>query len=103
MAVIYNNLVAADDTVLYGELLPILRIMLTQLWNPRFIDHMISPVLTYSLMGLKVQVIEAFFQDQRLVLRPTKLYDFTHGNDAAFKVFTQWYMGKPIRDTVQAP
>ncbi|KAE8328515.1 hypothetical protein BDV39DRAFT_174102 [Aspergillus sergii] len=103
MAVVYNNLVATDDTVLYGELLPILRIMLTQLWNLRFIHHMVSPVLIFSLMGLKVRVIEAFFQDQRLVLRPTKLYDFTHGNDAAFKVFAQWYMGKPIGDTIQAP
>ncbi|KNG91726.1 hypothetical protein ANOM_000216 [Aspergillus nomiae NRRL 13137] len=100
MAVIYNNLVATDDTVLSGELLPILRIMLAQLMKRQFVHQMVSPVLIISLMGLKARVIEAFFKDQRLVVRPTKMYDFTHGNDAAFKVFVQWYMGQPIGDTV---
>ncbi|KAB8264339.1 hypothetical protein BDV32DRAFT_135271 [Aspergillus pseudonomiae] len=100
MAVIYNNLVATDDTVLCGELLPILRIMLAQLMKWEFVHQMVSPVLIISLMGLKVRVIEAFFKDQKLVVRPTKMYDFTHGNDAAFKVFAQWYMGQPIGDTV---
>ncbi|KAB8200110.1 hypothetical protein BDV34DRAFT_230561 [Aspergillus parasiticus] len=51
MAVMYNNLVATDDTVLYCELLPILRIMLTQLWNPRFIHHMVSSVLIFFTHG----------------------------------------------------
>lgn len=53
-----------------------------------------------SLMGFRPRVIEAYFKDNRLVLRPTKLYDFTHGNDAAFKTFAQWYLGSPIGDTM---
>ncbi|CAG8908029.1 unnamed protein product [Penicillium egyptiacum] len=35
-AVMYNNLVATDSTVLYGELIPTLRIMLTQLRKRKF-------------------------------------------------------------------
>ncbi|KAA8641642.1 hypothetical protein EYZ11_006838 [Aspergillus tanneri] len=101
-AVMYNNLVAMDSTILYGELLPILRIMLTQLWKARFIRQMVSPVLILSLMGLKARVIEAYFRDHTLILRPTKIYDFTHGNNAAFKTFVQWYMGQPIGNTVEA-
>lgn len=55
----------------------------------------------FSLMGLQARVIEAYFRDQTLVLRLTKMYDFTHGNTAAFKTFVQWYMGEPVGDTVQ--
>lgn len=60
-------------------------------------------VFILSLMGFQPRVIEAFFQGQHLVLRPTKLYDFTHGNPNAFKTFAQWYMGKPIGNTMQFP
>ncbi|KAF7122064.1 hypothetical protein CNMCM5793_000019 [Aspergillus hiratsukae] len=101
-AIMYNNMVATESTILCGELLPILRIMLTQFWKARFIHQMVSPVLIISLMGLKARVIEAYFDGQTLVMRPTKMYDFTHGNNAAFKIFAQWYMGAPVGDTVQA-
>ncbi|PYH65242.1 uncharacterized protein BO88DRAFT_349124 [Aspergillus vadensis CBS 113365] len=102
-AVMYNNLVATDSTILFGELMPILRIMLTQLRRRKFIHEMVSPVLIFSLMGLQARVIEAFFQDQNLVLRPTKMYDFSHGNSDAFKSLAQWYiLGEPIGDTTKA-
>ncbi|PYI02944.1 hypothetical protein BO78DRAFT_432520 [Aspergillus sclerotiicarbonarius CBS 121057] len=101
-AVMYNNLVATDSTILYGELISILRIMLTQLRRQKFIHQMVTPVLIFSLMGFKARVIEAFFRDGTLVLRPTKLYDFSHGNHNAFKIFAQWYIGKPIGITTEA-
>ncbi|KAK2805794.1 hypothetical protein FQN50_006070 [Emmonsiellopsis sp. PD_5] len=101
-AVMYNNLVAKDSTILCGELLPILRIMLTQFWKTQFIHQMVSPVLIFSLMGHQARVIEAYFQDRILYLRPTKMYDFSHRNPEAFKTFVQWYMGSPIGDTVLA-
>ncbi|OJI83289.1 hypothetical protein ASPTUDRAFT_124473 [Aspergillus tubingensis CBS 134.48] len=101
-AIIYNNMVATDSTILFGELMPILRIMLKQYWRAKYIHSMVSPVLVFSLMGLQARVIEAFFQGQELIIRPTKLYDFSHGNPSAFKTFTQWYMGRPIGDTTKA-
>ncbi|GKZ81077.1 hypothetical protein AnigIFM56816_005588 [Aspergillus niger] len=102
-AVMYNNLVATDSTILFGELMPILRIMLTQLRRRKFIHEMVSPVLIFSLMGLQARVIEAFFHGENLVLRPTKMYDFSHGNSDAFKSLAQWYiLGEPIGDTTQA-
>ncbi|KAL2365679.1 hypothetical protein RJZ56_001439 [Blastomyces dermatitidis] len=110
--VMYNNsLMATESTILRGELLPVLKIMHGQFRQARFASHMISPllrgiffcgVLLISLMGFKARVLEVYFEDETLVVRPTKLYDFTHGNDAAFKTFTQWYHGKPIGDTVRA-
>lgn len=60
-------------------------------------------VLIFSLMGLQARVIEAFFHGENLVLRPTKMYDFSHGNSDAFKSLAQWYiLGEPIGDTTQA-
>ncbi|KAF9890257.1 hypothetical protein FE257_006170 [Aspergillus nanangensis] len=101
----YNDLVATDSTLLFGELLPIIRIMIVQLVRRRFIHQLITPVLVISVQGLKTRVIEAYFDGQELVVRRSKLYDFTHGNNEAFKVFAEWYMGKPrgITDTAPVP
>ncbi|KAK2812587.1 hypothetical protein FQN50_001231 [Emmonsiellopsis sp. PD_5] len=101
-AVMYNNMVTTDDSmILYGELFPIVRIMITQFWKAQFAHQMVSPVLIISLMGFKARVIEAYFKNQMLVVRPTKMYDFTHANPVAFKMFVQWYMGPAIGDTIQ--
>ncbi|PGH31921.1 hypothetical protein GX50_05304 [[Emmonsia] crescens] len=95
-------MVAKDSTILHGELFPIVRIMITQFWKRKFAHQMVSPVLIISLMGFKARVIEAYFEDQTLVMRPTNMYGFTHANPAAFKTFVQWYMGPPIEDTIRA-
>ncbi|KAK2801206.1 hypothetical protein FQN51_005521 [Onygenales sp. PD_10] len=101
-AVMYNNMVTTDDSmILYGELFPMVRIMITQFWKAQFAHQMVSPVLIISLMGFKARVIEAYFKNQILAVRPTKMYDFTHANPAAFKMFVQWYMGPPVGDTIQ--
>jgi hypothetical protein len=47
--------------------------------------------------------MESYFQDQTLVVRPTKMYDFSQANPAAFKTPVQWYMGKPTGNTTQTP
>jgi hypothetical protein len=36
--------------------------------------------LIISLMGLQARVIGAYFDAEYLVLRPTKVYDFSHGS-----------------------
>ena len=55
----------------------------------------------FSLMGFQARLIETFFRDDKLVLRPTKLYDFSHGNDSAFQTLILWYMGKAIEINTQ--
>ncbi|KKZ60119.1 hypothetical protein EMCG_05144 [[Emmonsia] crescens] len=85
-AVMYNNMVATDSTILHGELFPIVRIMITQFWKRKFAHQMVSPVLIISLMGFKARVIEAYFEDQTRSHAPDKY----------------WYMGPPIGDTIRA-
>ncbi|KAL4786894.1 hypothetical protein BJX76DRAFT_63937 [Aspergillus varians] len=100
-AIMLNNMVASESTILCGELLPALRVMLMQFKKTRFLRQMVAPVMIISLMGLKARVIEFYFSNNSLVVRPTKMFDFTHANDAAFKTLAQMYLGKPIGDTVQ--
>lgn len=56
-AVMYNNLVPKDNTLLLGEILPILRIMIAQFWKAWFVHHMVSPVITSSSGLKRVRVI----------------------------------------------
>ncbi|KAL2812610.1 hypothetical protein BJX63DRAFT_396154 [Aspergillus granulosus] len=100
-AIMLNNMVASDSTVLFGELLPALRIMLLQVRRDRFLHHIITPVMIISLMGMKARVIEVYQENGTLVVRPTEMIDFTHANDDGFKQLTQWYLGKAIGDTVE--
>ncbi|KAJ5587727.1 uncharacterized protein N7459_003492 [Penicillium hispanicum] len=102
-AIIYNNMVATESTILYGELLPILRLMFAQFRRKRLRHHMMAPVLVISLMGVKCRAIEAHFDGKTLTVRPSAMYDFTHGNDAAFRTFAQWFLGKAIGDTLHVP
>lgn len=57
-------------------------------------------VLFISLLGLKARIMEFYFSNGTLVVRHTKMSDFTHGNDEAFKTLAQWYLGDAIGDTV---
>lgn len=45
-AIMYNGIVATDSTILRGELLPAICIMLTQFWKMRFVRQKVSPVIT---------------------------------------------------------
>ncbi|KAJ5542600.1 hypothetical protein N7535_005022 [Penicillium sp. DV-2018c] len=100
-AIMFNNLIPTDSSILYGELISILRIMLTQLRMSKFLHQFVTPVLIFSLMGFQARVIEAFFKDDKLVLRLTKFYDFSHGNRNAFKTFALWWLGNPVGTTTQ--
>ncbi|PYH91583.1 hypothetical protein BO71DRAFT_486103 [Aspergillus ellipticus CBS 707.79] len=77
----YNNLNGNDNELLRGELLIILRLMLEQLRKRRLLDHMVAPVLLFSLMGPQhARAIEAYYDGKDLILRATKLYDFRTKN-----------------------
>ncbi|PGH12303.1 hypothetical protein AJ79_04369 [Helicocarpus griseus UAMH5409] len=99
MAVMYNDLETNDREVLRGELLTILRLMLGQYKKRRFIPHMTVPVLLFSLMGKGGRIIEAYCDDQQLILRFTALYHFREQTITAFKDFAEWYLGNPTGDT----
>ncbi|KAG5303824.1 hypothetical protein I7I50_10708 [Histoplasma capsulatum G186AR] len=100
-AVIYNNIEENEQEYFRGELLAILRLMFGQMKQRRFIQHMISPVLVFSLMGIqRARVIESYFDGENLILRSTGLYDFREKDVKGLKDFAGWWIGNPIGDTI---
>ncbi|KAJ0425228.1 hypothetical protein BJY00DRAFT_308556 [Aspergillus carlsbadensis] len=90
---LFNTTAPTNDTVLRGELLPLLRIIETQMSRGRFIRHSITPIFVFSIIGLQCRFIEAFFQDETLVVRATELLNFEEENLDHIQLFGQFYMG----------
>ncbi|KAE8151676.1 hypothetical protein BDV25DRAFT_128574 [Aspergillus avenaceus] len=97
--IMQNDLESDDDSLLRGEVLTVIRIMLGQLKRKIFVNDMVAPVLLFSLNRRHPRVIEAYFDGRELLVRRTKAYDFTYMNADGFKTFAQWFMGNPIGDT----
>ncbi|KAE8309965.1 hypothetical protein BDV41DRAFT_566890 [Aspergillus transmontanensis] len=101
-AIAYNNVKATDQTIPPGELLLILRLMFTQLRKRRFLNHMVAPVLLFSIVGPQhARIIEAIFDGSNLVLRTTKLFDLRYKNMQGLNDFAEYFLGPPIGDTVK--
>ncbi|RAK98448.1 uncharacterized protein BO80DRAFT_503946 [Aspergillus ibericus CBS 121593] len=96
-----NNMDVGDDHLLRGEVLTVIRIMLGQLKQKAFVNHMIAPVLLFSMNRRHPRVLEAYFDGYELVIRHTKTYNFTFMNVAGFKTFAQWWVGNPVGDTTK--
>lgn len=53
-----------------------------------------SQVLLFSVVGLHhVRVLEAFFQDEELVVRTTGLYDLGKQDDELLMRLSRWWLG----------
>ncbi|OQE06108.1 hypothetical protein PENVUL_c020G04900 [Penicillium vulpinum] len=98
-AFIYNDMDATDESILRGELLVILRLMLGQLRKRRLLHHRKAPVFLVSFMGKRARAFESYFNGQALVLRTTKLYNFPEDTSIGFKSLAEWYLSSPTGDT----
>ncbi|KAK1142384.1 hypothetical protein N8T08_007936 [Aspergillus melleus] len=99
-ATIYNDLNANDGSILQGELLFALRLIMAQMRRARFIDHLVTPIIVFSFMGPQhARGIEAYMDGHTVVVRPTKLYDLRTKDEAALKTLAQWYFSKPLEPT----
>lgn len=103
-AFMYNDMEATDGTILRGELLTILRLMLGQLRKARLLQYRKAPVILYlsfplptvpyrvlcrsfwSRLWVNVPALfESYYNGQSLVLRTTKLYNFPEETSIGFK------------------
>ncbi|OQD67510.1 hypothetical protein PENPOL_c003G08655 [Penicillium polonicum] len=98
-AFMYNDMEATDGTILRGELLTILRLMLGQLRKARLLQHRKAPVFLVSFMGKRARAFESYYNGQSLVLRTTKLYNFPEETSIGFKNLAEWYLSSPTGDT----
>ncbi|KAE8147975.1 hypothetical protein BDV25DRAFT_159179 [Aspergillus avenaceus] len=99
-AMIYNGLEGRDGQLLRGEITLALRIIRAQARWRRLFEHMTVPVLLFSFMGPQhARIVEAYFDGEWLVMRPTRLFDLRDKNETLIKCFGQWYFGEPIGET----
>ncbi|KAE8366514.1 hypothetical protein BDV27DRAFT_143596 [Aspergillus caelatus] len=102
-ALIYNNLNGADGTILGGEVMMALRLIIAQMRRARFIDQMTAPV-PFPFMGPQhVRLVEAYFNGSSPVVRPSRLFDLHKKNEAAIREFGRWYFGEPVGNTKKCP
>ncbi|CAI7677901.1 unnamed protein product [Penicillium discolor] len=99
-AFMYNDMEATDGTILRGELLTILRLMLGQLRKARLLQHRKAPVFLVSFMGKCARAFEFYYNGQSLVLRTTNLYNFPEETSIGFKNLAEWYLSSPTGDTL---
>ncbi|KAL4783196.1 hypothetical protein BJX76DRAFT_330613 [Aspergillus varians] len=103
-ACIQSDLDATDDQLIRGDLLVLVRLMLSQFKRTIFLPHMVAPILLFSFTGVQhARVIEAYFDGTSLVVRPTKLYDLREKDALAFRTFAQYFFGKAIGLTTVLP
>ncbi|CDM27881.1 unnamed protein product [Penicillium roqueforti FM164] len=51
--------------------------------------------------GKRARAFESYFNDQALVLRTTKLYNFPEETSMAFKALAEWYLSSPTGISLQ--
>ncbi|KAJ9247136.1 hypothetical protein DTO207G8_8284 [Paecilomyces variotii] len=79
------------EYLLRGELLTIAAVMISRLRSQRFAQHTVIPVMLFSFMGEKKgRIIQAHTNSQALVIRKSKLYDFSTVDN--FRKFTTLFL-----------
>lgn len=57
-----------------------------------------NQVLLLSLHGLRLRILEAYFDGHEVVVRRIAAFDFSFMNYVGFKTFAQWFHGQPKGD-----
>ncbi|KAJ9409335.1 hypothetical protein DTO045G8_3103 [Paecilomyces variotii] len=79
------------EYLLRGELLTIAAVMISRLRSQRFAQHTVIPVMLFSFMGEKKgRIIQAHTNSRALVIRKSKLYDFSTVDN--FRKFTTLFL-----------
>ncbi|KAF7114669.1 hypothetical protein CNMCM5793_009620 [Aspergillus hiratsukae] len=85
-----------------GEILTILATTITRLELDDYQDEVVIPVLLFSIMSdYKGRIIQAYFNGDELVIRKSKLYDFSTREtlSSSTTLFMQWMASTPVGDT----
>ncbi|KAG2019043.1 hypothetical protein GB937_005332 [Aspergillus fischeri] len=90
------------EELLRGEILGILATTITRLELECFQDEVVIPVLMFSVMSdFKARIIQAYFNGDKLVIRKSRLYDFSTPETLSSStiLFIQWMASKPVGNT----
>ncbi|RLL96014.1 hypothetical protein CFD26_105610 [Aspergillus turcosus] len=94
------------EELLRGEILTILATTITRLELEGYQGEVVIPVLLFSIMSdFKARIIQAYFDGDQLVIRKSKLYDFSTREtlSSSTTLFMQWMASQPVGDTSGFP
>ncbi|KAJ6031920.1 hypothetical protein N7540_002652 [Penicillium herquei] len=114
-AVILVNAKGDNENLYRGEIMTVLRLIIHQMGQRRLIKHMKIPVrippssfihqqqeltrirqvMVLSIIANRARLIEAFCENEKIVLRATPLYDFPEDIPDAFPTLAKWFHGHP--------
>ncbi|RHZ64519.1 hypothetical protein CDV55_107241 [Aspergillus turcosus] len=90
------------EELLRGEILTVLATTITRLELEGYQGEVVMPVLLFSIMSdYKARIIQAYFDGDKMVIRKSKLYDFSTREtlSSSTTLFMQWMASKPVGDT----
>ncbi|KAJ5914732.1 hypothetical protein N7504_003615 [Penicillium tannophilum] len=107
--VIISLEVEPSNDLLWVELLTITSIMITRFEGGQFPECITIPVLAMSVFGhMKLRFLEASYAQQRLVIRKTRLFDYStneqanNNMNAVLGIMASYRVGDPTDSTVIA-
>lgn len=101
MATIAHGYPKDDESLLLGDILAIIALMVVRLVNNSVPEHNIVPVLLYSYTGDKHgRVLQGHMSHEHFVIRASKFYDFSAKQDAHLKLLLQHMVGDLVGSTM---
>ncbi|KKK27385.1 hypothetical protein ARAM_002292 [Aspergillus rambellii] len=100
-AMVISNTIG-DNRLLRGELLAITDIMSTRLRTIELRPHIVAPILIFSIIGVRhARVLEAHFNGKDLIVRCSKLYDFSSSTPdlKPIRLLARYWLGSPCGET----
>ncbi|PYH34572.1 uncharacterized protein BO87DRAFT_458926 [Aspergillus neoniger CBS 115656] len=101
-AFVCNNMNGTNAKVLRGEVMVTLRLMIAHMKSVRFVEQLTAPVLLFSFMGPQhARLIEAYFDGNSLIMRPTRLFDLRKMDADVIRTMGQWFFGMATGETTR--
>ncbi|PLB47610.1 hypothetical protein P170DRAFT_476292 [Aspergillus steynii IBT 23096] len=97
-----NNQRVQNDRVSSNEVLMAINLMLMQMHDPRFNNHMIVPVLLIVMEDSHARVIEAYFDGKTLTVRKTIEQLYREGSPTFIRTMARVFLAEPLGNTSQA-
>lgn len=94
MVAIANMYEGDDDSLLVNEIRVIISLMTIRLINNSFRDENVAPVQAFSFTrNMQGRILQAYMNDNSLVIRRSKLVAFSGRRDAPLNLFLRHMVG----------
>ncbi|KAJ5735158.1 uncharacterized protein N7483_000283 [Penicillium malachiteum] len=98
--ILIESQATGNKHLLRSEIMMITQIMVRRLHKKTLRDHLIIPLMFFSLTSpWHLRVVEAYYDSETLHVCMTKLYDMREANDELCEVLCRWWWGPAAGNT----